>query len=351
MDIQPRKCIACDREFAPKRMGSRVCGKLCREWIRLEGPRQVARAGGFECSLCMSPFFARHLGTRYCSERCRGFAQSRFYVCDCCGVVFVSRFKADCCGLSCSAKMTHERRPCTRSCLVCGVDFSAKADPRNVYCSRACLERRRNKARRAYLNHWNRVRSGKIAEAPVKIDPVSVFARDNWTCWLCHSPVSRTAAAPHPRSATVDHVVPVSKGGSNDAGNLRCAHWSCNVTRNNREPAGITFDPPPDSHPVDRVRKFPRPVAVRPCAVCGTTFVTRSETKTTCSDRCYHKATYKTKASESPSLACKLCGAAFDANDQGRPRVYCSSQCTRRAAKLAARGRRRIDSGQAAEVA
>lgn len=45
-------------------------------------------------------------------------------------------------------------------------------------------------------------------------------------CWLCGLS----------GSDTVDHVVPWSKGGTNEVANLRPAHRSCNSKRNNKAP-------------------------------------------------------------------------------------------------------------------
>lgn len=36
---------------------------------------------------------------------------------------------------------------------------------------------------------------------------------------------------PHPRSASRDHLVPVSAGGTNDPSNMALAHLACNVSR------------------------------------------------------------------------------------------------------------------------
>jgi HNH endonuclease len=58
-----------------------------------------------------------------------------------------------------------------------------------------------------------------------------IFERDAWTCWLCGQPVDRDAAVPHPRSATIDHVLPINHGGGDEPDNLACAHFRCNVTR------------------------------------------------------------------------------------------------------------------------
>jgi hypothetical protein len=56
-----------------------------------------------------------------------------------------------------------------------------------------------------------------------------IFDRDKWKCQLCGDAVT-------PENATIDHVVPISKGGSlNDPKNLRTAHEVCNRMRGDGE--------------------------------------------------------------------------------------------------------------------
>jgi 5-methylcytosine-specific restriction endonuclease McrA len=55
--------------------------------------------------------------------------------------------------------------------------------------------------------------------------------RDGWRCHLCRKSVDRRLRAPHPRSATFDHLNPVSHGGDDAPENLALAHWSCNSRR------------------------------------------------------------------------------------------------------------------------
>jgi 5-methylcytosine-specific restriction endonuclease McrA len=33
---------------------------------------------------------------------------------------------------------------------------------------------------------------------------------------------------PHPRAATLDHIVPMSCGGGHTYANTQCSHWQCN---------------------------------------------------------------------------------------------------------------------------
>lgn len=53
-----------------------------------------------------------------------------------------------------------------------------------------------------------------------------VLQRDHWVCWLC----GRAGAD------SVDHVIPRERGGTDDLGNLRAAHLSCNLRRGVRTP-------------------------------------------------------------------------------------------------------------------
>lgn len=58
-------------------------------------------------------------------------------------------------------------------------------------------------------------------------------------CGICGRPVDKTLRYPHPLSATVDHIVPVSKGGHPSAlSNLQLAHWTCNRAKSDSESSG-----------------------------------------------------------------------------------------------------------------
>lgn len=62
---------------------------------------------------------------------------------------------------------------------------------------------------------------------------VALHERDGWRCRLCGDRLARTRQVPHPKAPTVDHIVPRSLGGSDNAANLQSAHFRCNALKSN----------------------------------------------------------------------------------------------------------------------
>ena len=55
-------------------------------------------------------------------------------------------------------------------------------------------------------------------------------------CGICGQPVDKSLKYPHPMSATVDHIIPCAKGGSDDLENLQLAHRKCNRDKSDKMP-------------------------------------------------------------------------------------------------------------------
>ena len=54
-------------------------------------------------------------------------------------------------------------------------------------------------------------------------------------CGICGKPVDFSLKAPHPLSATIDHIIPLDKGGAPASlENLQLAHRICNSQKRNR---------------------------------------------------------------------------------------------------------------------
>src|SRR5699024_8837159 len=63
-----------------------------------------------------------------------------------------------------------------------------------------------------------------------------VFRDQNWNCHLCGEAVEFGREYPHPLSPTVDHIIPLARGGKNVAENCALAHASCNRKKQGRLP-------------------------------------------------------------------------------------------------------------------
>jgi 5-methylcytosine-specific restriction endonuclease McrA len=110
-------------------------------------------------------------------------------------------------------------------CDCCGATFlGTKRNWR--YCSRECFAAYKHRA------NWRHVTARRARERAALVevfDRREVFERDGWRCGLCGEPIDKGIAWPDPMSASLDHVVPISRGGKHSRANAQAAHLTCNV--------------------------------------------------------------------------------------------------------------------------
>jgi 5-methylcytosine-specific restriction endonuclease McrA len=75
-----------------------------------------------------------------------------------------------------------------------------------------------------------RLRGGEVEN----FTDTEIFIRDGWVCQLCGDPIARDLHYPDPMSVSLDHVVPISKGGHHTRANVQTAHLRCNISKGNR---------------------------------------------------------------------------------------------------------------------
>lgn len=61
-----------------------------------------------------------------------------------------------------------------------------------------------------------------------------IFERDQWECQACGKHVRLNVVRFAPARATLDHILPLSKGGLHTRANVRCLCMFCNIRKNNR---------------------------------------------------------------------------------------------------------------------
>jgi hypothetical protein len=123
------------------------------------------------------------------------------------------------------------RKSLARDCGWCGKHFVPVriSNRPPVCCSRECGYRRD----RSFSNGRQRAKAFGVPYE--SIDSVAVFEDDKWKCYICAEDAPRALKGTnHPLAPTLDHVVPMSKGGPHMRGNIRCAHRRCNEFKADR---------------------------------------------------------------------------------------------------------------------
>lgn len=107
-----------------------------------------------------------------------------------------------------------------------------KEKARGRVANMTCQQRHKKDARRA------KRRSSKHTNGqPDQFDRIEIFIRDGFVCGVCGDQVDETLLYPDPMSPSIDHVIPLSKGGSHTLDNVQCTHLDCNL----RKGAGMVW--------------------------------------------------------------------------------------------------------------
>lgn len=144
----------------------------------------------------------------------------KFFVCDECGVTYVR------------PSTVRVSKTCSKLCR--------NRRERRLYRATRNEQKRRHRLRHPEQYGWTeaakaadqrrraRKKTGRQGE---RILPTEIHQRDGWRCGLCGEPVLPFVKYPHPRSASIDHVVPLAHGGAHSTDNVQTAHLTCNVAK------------------------------------------------------------------------------------------------------------------------
>ncbi len=170
------------------------CSEVCRVRFQRYGTALLPKT----CR-CGEEFQPRRLDQVYCSERCVWDASNE-----------------------------RRRGPGAepRACAGCGVEWTPTANnSKAAYCSRRCYGAENKRRYRARLANAPRVEV---------VLTLVVMERDGWICQLCREPIDPELRAPDSRSRSVDHRVPLARGGDHTMDNCQAAHFGCNARKSHR---------------------------------------------------------------------------------------------------------------------
>lgn len=242
----PKHCPVCATGFEPATSspGGVYCSRRCKHRAanRRRRGKSIAdsQPTATECSVCGASLAERKQGTLHCSETCAQRARRRrshgqdvrdrtdpihCAQCDTLIKVGAHRRSTRFCSARCSfnfhcARYAERRRPVLlRRCPVCAEDIPPAARLSKKYCSPDCRARR-DRSPDVVFRYVN-ARRARLAGATARPLPKRVIRRLRAAaCTYCGAP-----------GGTVDHVVPLSRGGQHAEGNLVPACRSCNSSK------------------------------------------------------------------------------------------------------------------------
>lgn len=107
-------------------------------------------------------------------------------------------------------------------------------------CSKACVERQKLKKRREHKTERSHIKRAKIhgCEWERGITLRKLIARDGLRCAICGKMCDRNDRSygngNGPLYPSIDHIIPISKGGGHTWENVQVAHLYCNTLKNDK---------------------------------------------------------------------------------------------------------------------
>lgn len=244
----------CSNVFEPalNNPNQMYCSAFCRQ--KAKRLRYKTTIVNRVCPTCGNVFQTTESALRnnfhnYCSDECIPDRRQvvRELVCQRCGEKIIGLYQVKWCD-ACRAELRKEsnrerarrayRRPVhtERACAYCSEMFTPRHGAQ-IYHSSKCAERaaKSNSKHKERCNKYMMLRRMRSRKPPNsdRVYRARVFERDNWRCQLCGKKVDKRLRFPHPKSATLDHIIPLANGGTHVPENCQLAHLICNSRRSN----------------------------------------------------------------------------------------------------------------------
>lgn len=224
----------------------KYCSDGCRRKADAAKKRtRQQETGGRGCEQCGKRLnrLQEMTGRRFCSHECHHLSQRSLKGttrrCRVCGSAFEPCQKEQqCCSLACCKIAAGETRKqllketSEIACERCGSTITSihyNGPVRHKYCARCQREVESERSRQ------RRLATSQIVEEIVDYE---VFERDGWICQICGESVDLVLRWPDRMSASIDHIIPITKGGIHSNENVQLAHLSCNSRKGKRVEAG-----------------------------------------------------------------------------------------------------------------
>lgn len=244
-----RTCQYCGKEFEAHDKRKVYCSKKCRDIaLRIKkGIRCNPNTEPFHktCAVCGKPFDTYREATITCSSGCSKERdrlrkqEHRDKRHELRWDEYVAKVKAEAEERNKERQLVKSRidlirhinayanKRVPKECAFCGGAFYSEY-PNKKYCSDECSRKANNRKRD------KRIPKGKVVDTDIELP--RLFKRDKGICWICgcrcdwnDKRVSESGYEyPGNTYPTKDHVIPISRGGTESWDNVRLACWKCN---------------------------------------------------------------------------------------------------------------------------
>ena len=148
------------------------------------------------------------------------------------------------CSSRCMKRFNRQRYGADSKTRICERDSCGRPLRANGLCSthynstfHKGSQRKSDSPEQKRIRDRKRTQRRRALEADPNAELISreiVGDRDGWACGICRCDVDSSLAWPDPKSPSLDHIVPLSRGGRHTYSNVRITHLTCNVKRGAR---------------------------------------------------------------------------------------------------------------------
>lgn len=247
LDIITSICLNCSVNFETTNKSKKYCSiKCCNEYNKKNRKDPRAKNRKKQCQYCNKEFIdnTKFNKLKYCSKKCHELWMKEnprhTKICPVCGKEYKSNRKEQ---KYCSKECTFLNLMVEPNsvCLCCGEKFRKQKHHSGKFCSRNCfikytgineISKAKYKSNLTDASSIKRCKKYKVKYE--NIDPLEIFERDKWICGICGEKIDKTLNYPDKMSATLDHIIPLSKGGTHTRENVQASHGVCNFSKGNR---------------------------------------------------------------------------------------------------------------------
>ena len=192
------------------------CSRKCSQKFRAKKPKEKLPN---YCHHCKVLYFTAITASRFCSSDCRAKDDIKQKS---------EKWRV-------AFDIAHPDGNKTVTCKLCEepLTFNARKSKMRLYHPHCSIEAQRARYRIKTVKR----QSKKLI--PTRVAADGIVRMYGSVCHICTNPIDLDLPRNSRYGLTVDHVIPISKGGTDSVDNMKPAHWICNILKSDKMPEVI----------------------------------------------------------------------------------------------------------------